>query len=327
MRRNPTPGSSALGPGAEFDRIRGMLRALGARARGIGDDCALLPGEVGTLALSTDLSVEGVHFRLDWITLEEAGWRAAASALSDLAAAGAEPVGLLSAITVPGGTTETELTALARGIGEAAGAVDAAVLGGDLSHGPVWSAAVTVVGRVEQPVTRAGARPGDGVWVTGVLGGARAALEAWRRGEAPADDARRAYAHPEPRIEAGRWLAAHGARAMLDVSDGLGGDAGHLAAASGVRVRLTLETVPVAPATVAEAARLDVPVQRFAAEGGDDYELLVALPPEFGASDVREFEAASGIALTRIGTVETGRGVRAKLLGRSLELRGYDHFR
>jgi thiamine-monophosphate kinase len=325
----PTRASEelGLGPGAEFDRIRDIARILGDRARGLGDDCALLPGDLTTLALSTDVSVEGVHFRLDWIEPAEVGWRSAAAALSDLAAVGADPVGLLAAITVPEGAEETGLTALAGGLGEAAAAVGAAVLGGDLSRGPVWSVAVTVVGRAERPVARAGARPGDGVWVTGVLGGARAAIESWSRGDVPAPDARRAYARPEPRIAAGRWLAAHGAHAMLDLSDGLGADAGHLSAASDVRIRLSLETVPVAPAVIAEARRVEVPVQQFAAEGGDDYELLVALPPEFAEEDVRGFEVACGLAITRVGTVERGRGVRAELLGRALELRGYDHFR
>jgi thiamine-monophosphate kinase len=317
----------ALGPGAEFDRIREIARVLGDRARALGDDCALLPDTGGTLALSTDVSVERVHFRLDWITAEAAGWRSAAAALSDLAAEGAEPLGLLSAITVPDGAQDADLTALAGGIGAAAGAVGAAVLGGDLSRGPAWSVAITVVGRAERPVTRAGARAGDAMWVTGVLGGARAAVTAWARGEAPDPDARRAYARPEPRIAAGRWLAAHGARAMLDLSDGLAADAGHLAAASSVRIRLTLETVPVAAAAVVEARLLGVPVQQFAAEDGDDYELLVALPPDFDEAGVRGFESASGIALTRVGTVERGSGVRAELLGRALELRGYDHFR
>jgi thiamine-monophosphate kinase len=322
-----SPEPIALGPGAEFDRIREIARALGDRARGLGDDCALLPDTTGTLALSTDVSVERVHFRLDWITLEEAGWRSAATAFSDLAAEGAEPVGLLAAITVPAGARDADLTAIAGGIGAAAGTVGAAVLGGDLSRGPVWSVAVTVVGRAERPVTRAGARARDGVWVTGALGAARAAVTSWTRGEAPAPDARRAYAHPEPRIVAGRWLAARGARAMLDLSDGLGADAAHLAAASGVGIRLSLETVPVAAAAIEEARRLNLPVQQFAAEGGDDYELLVALPPEFDESGVRQFESAAAVALTRVGTVERGNGVRAELLGRVLELRGYDHFR
>ncbi|HEX2217699.1 MAG TPA: thiamine-phosphate kinase [Gemmatimonadales bacterium] len=326
----PAGGSSeplALGPGAEFDRIRGIAHALGDRARGLGDDCALLPIGSATLALSTDISVEGVHFRVDWIEPAEIGWRAAAAALSDLAAEGAQPLGVLSAVVVPQGATDGDVVEVAGGIGEAAAAMGAVVLGGDLSRGPVWSVAVTVVGRAERPVTRAGARPGDGVWVTGVLGGARAAVSAWRRGAVPADDARRAFARPEPRITAGLWLAAHGARSMLDISDGLAGDAAHLAAASDVRLRLTLEAVPVASAAIAEARRLGLPVQQFAAEGGEDFELLVVLPPEFGDAEVREFEVACGIALTRVGRVERGSGVRAELLGRSLELHGYDHFR
>jgi thiamine-monophosphate kinase len=318
---------SALGPGPEFDRIRSIARALGKRARDLGDDCALLPDGGGTLAISTDVSVEGVHFRLDWIDPAEAGWRATAAALSDLAAEAAAPIGVLSAVTVPGGAAEADLVALAEGIGEAAAAVGAVVIGGDLSTGPVWSVAVTVIGRAKRPVTRAGAGPGDGIWVTGVLGGARAALEAWRRGEPPAEDARRAFAHPEPRIAAGQWLSEHGARAMLDLSDGLAGDAEHLAAASEVRIDLALEMVPVAAAAIAESKRLDLPVQQFAAEGGEDYELLVAMPEDFGAAGVREFEAACRIALTRVGTVTRGSGVRVELAGRRLALRGYDHFR
>jgi thiamine-monophosphate kinase len=317
----------ALGPGAEFDRIRAIARTLGERAQGLGDDCALLADGETTLALSTDVSTEGVHFRMDWLDPAEVGWRATAAALSDLAAEGAAPIGVLSAITVPATATERDLTALAGGVGAAAASTGAAVMGGDLSAGPVWSVAITVIGRAERPVTRAGARPGDSLWVTGVLGGARAALEAWRRGDSPPDDARQAFSHPEPRIAAGRWLAEHGATAMLDLSDGLAGDAGHLAAASAVKVHLAIESVPVAAAAIAEARRLDMPVQQFAAEGGEDFELLVALPPDFGPGDVRAFESASRLALTRIGSVERGAGVRAELAGRKLELRGYDHFR
>jgi thiamine-monophosphate kinase len=321
---DPVP---ALGPGPEFDRIREIARALGDRAHGLGDDCAFLPAGDGTLAVSTDVSVEGVHFRLDWIDPVEVGWRATAAALSDLAAVGAAPIGVLSAVTVPEGAPAPELVALTGGIGEAAASVGGVVIGGDLSAGPVWSVAVTVIGRAERPVMRSGAGPGDGIWVTGTLGGARAALEAWRRGESPAPDARHAFAHPEPRIAAGLWLSTHGARAMLDLSDGLAGDVGHLAAASEARIDLALEMVPVAASAIAEAKRLDLPVQQFAAEGGEDYELLVALPDDFGAGDVREFETACRIVLTRVGTVKRGGGVRIELAGRPLTLHGYDHFR
>jgi thiamine-monophosphate kinase len=321
------PAGPRLGPGPEFDRIREIARVLGGRARDLGDDCALLPGGNATLAISTDVSVEDVHFRLDWIDFTEVGWRATAAALSDLAAEGASPLGVLTAITVPDGAADRDLLAVTDGIGAAASGSGGVVLGGDLSAGPKWSVAVTAVGRAERPVPRAGAKPGDGIWVTGVLGGARAALEAWRRDESPAEDARRAFAHPEPRITAGQWLAAHGARAMLDLSDGLASDAAHLAAASGVKLDLELDAVPVAAATIAEARRLQLPVQQFAAEGGEDYELLVALPRDFGTADVREFETACRIALTRVGAAKRGSGVRLELAGRALDLRGYDHFR
>ncbi len=135
------------------------------------------------------------------------------------------------------------------------------------------------------------------------------------------------FARPEPRIAAGRWLAEHGARAMIDLSDGLGADAGHLAAASKVRIDLALEQVPVAGAAVAEARRAGVSVQQFAAEGGEDYELLVTLPVAFGRDDALAFERATGLALTRIGAVRRGSGVHATLAGRAIALEGYDHFR
>jgi thiamine-monophosphate kinase len=315
----------ALGPGPEFDRIREIARVLGAQGAGLGDDCGLVREGEEFFALSTDVSVEGVHFRSEWIGPEEVGWRATAAALSDLAAEGAEPVGLLCAVTMPARAPEGQLIRLMSGAGAAAKFAGALVLGGDLSSGPAWSMTVTVVGRTRAPVTRGGAQPGDRLWVTGALGGARAALEAWRRGETPLPGARARFARPEPRIAAGRWLARHGAHAMIDLSDGLGGDAWHLAAASRVALDIDLNSVPVPPEVHDEASRLTVPVQQFAAEGGEDYELLVALPPRFDAVDA--FVRDCGIGLTRIGTVGQGSGVRFQLGGHALELHGFNHFR
>jgi thiamine-monophosphate kinase len=318
---------SGLGAGAEFDRIRAIATALGGEAGPLDDDCALVPLPTGdTLVLSTDLSIEDVHFRRAWLTAEEIGWRAAAAALSDLAAEGAEAVGLLAAVGVPAGVADDDITALMFGAGAAAASCGAAVLGGDLTRAPSWTVAVTVVGRARLPVTRRGAMSGDGLWVTGALGGARAALVAWERDAAPAPDARAAFARPSPRIAAGRWLAGHGARAMLDVSDGLAGDAGHLAAASGVEVRVDLTRVPVAAAARAEAMRLGVPPAAFAAAGGEDYELLAALPPEFSNADAAACRSETGSALTRVGVIAAGSGVRCELHGRAYSLGGYDHF-
>jgi thiamine-monophosphate kinase len=290
----------------------------------LGDDCGLVREGEEFFALSTDVSVEGVHFRPQWLKPEEVGWRAAASALSDLAAEGALPVGLLCAVTMPNRAHESHLLELMSGVGAAAKYVGALVLGGDISSGPAWSVAVTVVGRTKAPVTRGGAEPGDRLWVSGTLGGSRVALEAWRRGDQPLPGARARYAHPEPRIAAGRWLARHGAHAMIDLSDGLGGDAGHLAAASGVALELNLDALPIAAEVPPEAERLGIPAPQFAAEGGEDFELLVALPSRFNAADV--FMRAVGLELTPVGKVGQGSGVRFLHRGQTIMLKGFNHF-
>jgi thiamine-monophosphate kinase len=311
----------------EFERIAKIAAALGPRARDLGDDCAILPVGDGRLAVSTDTSVEGIHFRLDWLDHRDIGWRAAASALSDLAAEGASPAGVLAAVVVPAAAKDEEVVAVMDGVGQAAASVRAPVVGGDLSRGPAWIVSITVLGWARRPVTRAGARPGDGLWVTGALGGSRAALEAWKRGDQPSPDARAAFAHPLPRIVAGRLLAEAGALAMIDLSDGLGGDARHLGTQSRVAIELDVAAVPVAPACVDESRRLGVSPQQFAAEGGEDYELLAALPPGFDTDAARAITRDSGVALTRVGSVTAGSGVRASQDGRVVALQGYDHFR
>lgn len=324
----PTNGVSTirLGPGPEFDRIRQILQRLGPIAQGVGDDCAILPDGEGRLVVSVDLSVEGVHFRRDWLTLEEIGWRATAAALSDLAAEGAATIGVLTSIGVPATAGDDDLTALMSGVGSAAHAAGGAVLGGDLTASERWVIDVTVLGRAQRPVTRAGGIAADGLWVTGELGGARAALHAWRAGGAPDASARAAFAHPAPRLSSGQALARAGAHAMLDISDGLAGDAEHLAAASGVCVEIDLARVPVAPAAKLIAAREGVSPAVFAAQGGEDYELLVAMPAEFDADAVARLQRETGVPLTRIGTVRPGQGARFLLGGQVVTLRGHDHF-
>jgi thiamine-monophosphate kinase len=314
----------ALGPGPEFDLIREIDRLLGPQGSGLGDDCVIIPAGDAFFAMSTDVSVEQVHFRLDWIEPVEAGWRATAAALSDLAAEGAEPVGVLIALTVPASSPRSDLLEVMTGARDSARSVGASILGGDLSSGAVWSLALTVIGHTRAPVSRKGAEPGDGVWVTGVLGGSRAALEAWRAGRRPQPGARERYARPEPRIRAGRWLAEHGARAMIDLSDGLAGDAGHLAAASGVALEIDLSRLPAAPEVEAEAIRAGVPSQQFAAEGGEDFELLVALPAGFDSTAA--FTRATDLPLTQVGTIIGGQGVRFLHNGRALTLKSFNHF-
>lgn len=315
-----------LGPGREFDRVRAIASALGGRASSLGDDCAVLGPVAQRVVLSTDVSVEEVHFRRAWLGLEEIGWRAAAASLSDLAAEGAEPIGVLCALTVPGSASDDDVVAIMRGVGEAAASVGGSVLGGDLARGASLALAITAVGRAVRPVTRRGARPGDGLWVTGVFGGARAALHAWRAGRLPVPGARGAFARPRPRIAAGRLLASVGATAMLDVSDGLAADARHLAAASQVRLEIDLARVPLGEGVIDAAYAVGQPPAAFAAEGGEDYELLAAVPPA-AEEALRERSREAEVPLTRIGAVVAGHGVACRLDGRELPLEGFDHFR
>lgn len=312
-----------LGGGDEFDRIRAIARALGDATAGIGDDAAVVPRGAGTAVISVDASVEDVHFRLLWLSFEEIGWRAAASALSDMAATAATPSALLAAVVVPLHAGQERLVEVMRGVGAAAASVGAKIIGGDLSTGAHWVIAITVLGHAQRQMSRADARPGDGIWVSGVLGGAGAAVQAWKSGVEPDAAARAAFAHPVPRIHAACWLACHGATAMMDLSDGIGGDAGHLAAASHVGVQIDLAQLPLHPSVAAAAARAGQAPEVFAADAGEDYELLVTLPREFdGAAD---FERDTGLPLTRIGTVTDGRGVRATLGGVAQTVRGFEH--
>lgn len=315
--------SITLGPGGEFDRVRQIAVALGAAAGPLGDDTAPIPTGDGTLVVSTDTSVDGVHFRRDWLLPDEIGWRSAAAALSDLAAAAAVPAGLVVALTVPSGTADSEVIDIMRGVGDVARTARCQVLGGDLTAGPALSLTVTVLGHAPRPMSRVGAVPGDGVWVTGLLGGAHAALLAWRDSRTPATASRLVFARPRPRLEASQWLATQGATAMLDLSDGLGGDVPHLAAASHVGISIDLAAIPIHPSVHAEAERGSGIPAVLAASGGEDYELLVTLPAEWGAS--RECEAATGSILTRIGSVEAGSGVHFRLGGTEHQVTGYRH--
>lgn len=321
-----TPLASPLGPGREFDRIRAIAARLGDIAAGLGDDCAIVPPSGETLLLSTDMAVQGIHFRLAWLSLEEIGWRAAMAALSDLGAAGARCHGLLAAVSAPHDAPEAHLVDLMGGVGDAVRAVGGVILGGDLTAAPQWSVTCTVVGFASRPLGRRGAQPGDGLWVTGALGGSRAALTRWMHGGTPAPAAREAFARPMARLAAGQWLAAHGARAMMDISDGLGGDVRHLVTASGLAAEVHLEDLPVHSA-VSEAAALagEAPAV-FAATGGEDYELLAALPSTFTAAEAAQCEASCGVPLRRIGIVRKGAGVRFLLGGAPVPLSGFDHF-
>jgi len=292
----------ALGPGEEFDRIRSIWGRLGGHAAGGGDDCAFVQIGGERLALSIDLSVEGTHFRLGWMSPLEVGWRATSAALSDLAAVAATPAGVLVSLAVPTEWPAEHVTDLMDGVGAAAGAVGAQVWGGDLARGERVTVDVCAIGRLAgAPLLRSGAQAGDELWVTGRLGGPFVALAAWNAGAEPDAMARERFARPVPRIAEAQWLRERGARALIDVSDGLVPDAGHLAAASGVGWTIDADAVPLHPS----AETVDV-----ALAGGEEYELLAAVPPGLSDADAAAFGARFGIPLTRVGRADQAEGVR-----------------
>ncbi len=296
-----------LGPGAEFDRIRTALRRLGPQAVGAGDDCAFVDLGGERFALSCDLSLEGTHFRAGWLAPEELGWRATAAALSDLAAVAAEPLGVLVSVAIPTEWPEEHFGDLMQGVGDAAQSVGAVVWGGDLVRGERVAVDLFVVGRIGgEPLRRSGARVGDELWVTGALGGPFCAIAAWNAGAEPDATARARFAHPVPRIAEAQWLKQRGARAMIDLSDGLVADAGHLAAASGVGWAIDPDLVPLHPA---------VEVVDEALVSGEEYELLVALPAGAGSGLAETFRAAFHLSLTQVGVAEPAAGVRVSRRG------------
>lgn len=304
-----------MGSGAEFDLIRAMLDDDAEPAAGVlvgpGDDCAVLDTGDIPWAVTVDMSVEGVHFRRAWLAPHEIGWRAGAAALSDLAAVAAEPVALLVSLALtPEDARAGTGPALQRGVAEAGAGFGARIVGGNVARaaGPL-TLDVVAIGRVRQPILRDGGRPGDELWVTGRLGGAGAAVAAWERGGEPSAAHRRAFAHPGPRVKEAQWLAGTGrVRALIDLSDGLAGDAGHIAAASGCRAILSAARVPVAEG-VADVVGGAAEALRLAVSAGEDYELCLAA--EAGALEPfrEEFQARFQLPLTRVGRLVEGEGV------------------
>jgi thiamine-monophosphate kinase len=308
----------SLGAGREFDVIRDLVRRWGSAAQGIGDDAAILDVPAGNrLVASTDASVENVHFRREWLSPSEIGFRAATAALSDLAAMAAKPIAMLVALAVPE-RWRAQLGAIAEGIGDASRSFSAPITGGNLTTGTELSITVTVLGYAPQPLTRNSARPGDSVYVTGTLGSPGRALQALESGSAPSAADRERFVRPSARIREALWLAAHGATAAIDISDGLLSDVGHLAAASGVDICVELDAVPV----VRDASPLD------AAKSGEEYEVAVTAHARF---DEHAFAREFGIPLTRIGIVaapsESAPKARLRSHGRFVDLpMGHDHF-
>lgn len=316
--------------GGEFDLISRYFRELappepgGPVALGIGDDCALLNCPPGRqLAVSTDTLIAGRHFPEN-TDPESVGHKALAVNLSDLAAMGAEPSWATLALSLPEGD-EAWLAGFARGFGALAREHGLALIGGDTTRGPVLSITVTIAGTVKsgQALCRDGAKPGDGVYVSGELGAAARGLNRWLTGElALGDPALLRLDRPQPRVSLGRALRGV-ASAAIDISDGLAADLAHICVASAVGAELDTDKLPLAP----EVRKADDALA-LALSGGDDYELCFTVPAD------REMMLSLALggdlpACTRIGTVTEGEGLvllDAEGVRLSLPAAGFNHF-
>lgn len=305
----------------------------GQRARfrtetGIGDDAAVIRIGDERLVWTIDDSEEGVHFDRRWLSLEDVGWRAFHAAASDVAAMGATPVAALCHVTLPGSLSKPQLEKLARGQAEAAQSLACPLVGGNLSRGYSLKLTTTVLGSVEQPILRSGARPGDELWLIGELGLARAGLMMLRgdggvnasRMRGSVTECLRRWRRPVALLAAGRALAGR-ANSAIDISDGLGGDAAHLAESSGVRVIIDEAklSAALAPALVSAARRLGASALELALAGGEDYALLAT------GSAKRRPRGAQGARV--IGCVESGSGVVVRTaVGKTRPVPpGFDH--
>lgn len=314
-----------LGAGREFDAIRRLVARWGERAVGIGDDAAVLAVPHGErLVASVDSFVEWRHFHRGWLSAHDLGWRAATAALSDLAAMAARPLGVLVALAVPP-AWEPDLDALGDGIGAACAAVGAPIVGGNMTRAAELSITTTVLGSARALLARSGVRAGDTIYATGRFGGPGAAVATLLRGGVPDAPSAERFARPAARIAEALWLAEHGAHAAIDVSDGLAADLAQLAAASGVKLEVALDDLPiVGPAALAGAER--APDAVIAAAGsGEEFELVVAAPEPL---DARAFAERFAIPLTAIGRAVAGESEVVVTLGgaRVAPASGHDHF-
>lgn len=303
---------------AKFER-----RAAGVSV-GIGDDAAVLAPVTSPVVWTIDAQVEGTHFRLDWLSWHDVGWRSFMAAASDLAAMGASPMAALSALVLADDVDDVALDALSQGQADAARWVGAPIVGGNLARGSEVSITTTVLGCCRQPILRSGAQPGDGLYLAGPVGMAAAGLVALQAGagvrhaEDDIDACIEAWRRPRAWIAQGLAMCAS-ATAAIDISDGLSRDAWHIAEASAVTLVLEEAALRARSSGVLEraAATLGRDLLDLVLGGGEDYALLVASPVPIGGFD-------------RVGMVESGAGglVLARVDGTRapVDPRGFDHF-
>jgi thiamine-monophosphate kinase len=321
-RTSPTPGT--LGELGEFGLIAQMTKnmtQLAGTEVGPGDDAAVVAAPDGRVVVSVDMLVDTVHFRTDWASGEQIGRRAALASMADIAAMGAAPTSLVVAVSAPAETATELLLGIAKGLQEAAREAGAALVGGDTTRSDRLTIAVTVLGdlRGARPVLRSGARPGDEVAICGRLGWAAAGLAVLSRGFRSPAAVVGAYRVPEPPLAAGVTANDAGATSMIDVSDGLVADLGHVAQASGVSINIRTTALEVNPRLVEVASALGKDPMEWLLSGGDDHPLVATfpsgatLPPGWQRIGTVGTVGDLGAAVTVDGAVPDGPG-------------GWDHF-
>jgi thiamine-monophosphate kinase len=306
-----------LGEFGLIKRVTAGFSGVESTLLGPGDDAAVVASPDGRVVASTDLLVENRHFRRDWSTANDIGRKAAARNFVDIAAMGAVPTALLVGMAIPGDLPLEWVDGFMAGLREECGEVGAAIVGGDVTAADVITLGLTALGDLQgrDPITLAGARPGDLVAVTGKLGWAAAGFAVLGRGFRSPVQVVTAHRRPEPPYAEGPVAAALGATSMTDVSDGLIADLGHIAEASAVRIDLRAAEVAV-PAKLREVgAALNVDPLVWLFTGGDDYALAASFPKK----------TRLPATWTAIGTVAEGEGVRVD--GRRWPVGGHEHFR
>ena len=261
--------------------IRDLLPSQPAPLLGVGDDAAVISAPDGRVVATTDLLIEGRHFRRDWSSARDVGVKAAAQNLADVAAMGATPTALLIGLATPGDLPVGWALDLTRGLADECGRAGAAIVGGDVTSADTLMLGVTALGDLggRPPVTRAGARPGDILAIAGRLGWSAAGLALLTAGAAAFDrELADAHRRPQPPYPAGPQAARLGATSMIDISDGLIQDLGHVAAASGVSIDIDTGRLPGTAPLQAAAGRLGADWQDWALAGGEDHALAATFP-------------------------------------------------
>lgn len=316
-----------LGEFGLIERLRRRLGAGGGVTLGIGDDAAVVQTASRSL-FAADMLVEGTHFDVAYSSPADVGFKAVMVNVSDIAAMGGRARYATVSLGMPAATQVDVIDGLYDGMIEACDEVGIAIVGGDCTTAPVITLSLAVIGDgpADGVATRSGARPGDLLCATGVFGGAAAGLGLLRAGVDRFPELLRAYRRPRARVTEGPAAFAAGATAIIDVSDGLARDAGHLAEESGCGLRVHAGRIPLAGGVPDAAEVLGVPPWRLGAGGGDDYELAMAIPPDrFNA--VRD--AVAPTRLSEVGEfveLSEGRMVLTTVDAIPVERIGWEHF-